>query len=74
MFCKKLYNCKFDSSKHSIDYLFKNKEYSMYLKNNLSLKFTCLSRGRKPYFKIMHIFVEKYLNKYKIIDNFAKKN
>ena len=73
MFCKKLYNCKFDSSKHSIDYLFRNKEYSMYLKNNLSLKFTCLSRGRKPYFKIMHIFVEKYLNKYKIIDNFAKK-
>lgn len=73
MFCKKLYNYKFNSPNYSIDYMFRNKEYSMHLKNNFSLKFTCLSRGKRPYFKIMHIFVEKYLNKYKTIDNFAKK-
>lgn len=73
MFCKKLYNYKFDSPGYSIDYIFRNKEYSMHLKNNFSLKFACLSRGKKPYFKTMHIFVEKYLNKYKTINNFAKK-
>lgn len=73
MFCKKLYNYKFDSPSYSIDYIFRNKEYSMHLKNNLSLKFACLSRGKKPYFKTMHIFIEKYLSKYKTIDNFAKK-
>lgn len=73
MFCKKLYNYKFNSPSYSIDYIFRNKEYSMYLKDNLSLKFTCLSRGKKPYFKTMHIFIEKYLNKYKITDNFARK-
>lgn len=73
MFCKKLYDYKFDSPGYSIDYIFRNKEYSMHLKNNFSLKFACLSRGKKPYFKTMHIFVEKYLNKYKTINNFAKK-
>lgn len=73
MFCKKLYNYKFDSYGYSIDYIFKNKEYSMHLKNNFSLKFTCLSRGKKPYFKIMHIFIEKYLGKYKTINNFTRK-
>lgn len=73
MFYKKLYDYKFDSSKHSIDYLFRNKEYSMHLKNNLSLKFTCLFRGKNPYFKTMHIFIEKYLGKYKTINNFARK-
>ena len=73
MFCKKLYNYKFNSPSYSIDYIFRNKEYSMYLKDNISLKFTCLPRGKKPYFKTMHIFIEKYLGKYKIIDNFARK-
>ena len=73
MFCKKLYNYKFDSPGYSIDYIFRNKEYSMHLKNNFSLKFTCLSRGKKPYFKTMHIFIEKYLGKYKTIDNFVRK-
>lgn len=73
MFCKKLYNYKFDSSGYSIDYIFKNKEYSMHLKNNFSLKFTCLSRDKKPYFKTMHIFIEKYLGKYKTINNFVRK-
>lgn len=73
MFCKKLYNYKFDSPGYSIDYIFRNKEYSMHLKNNFSLKFTCLSRDKKPYFKTMHIFIEKYLGKYKTINNFARK-
>ena len=73
MFCKKLYNYKFDSLGYSIDYIFRNKEYSMHLKNNLSLKFACLSRGKKPYFKTMHIFIEKYLGKYKTINNFVRK-
>ena len=45
----------------------------MHLKNNLSLKFVCLSRGKKPYFKTMHIFIKKYLGKYKKINNFARK-
>ena len=73
MISKKLYNYKFNSPSYSIDYIFKNKEYSMHLKDNLSLKFTCLSRGKKPYFKIMHIFIKRYLNKYRTIDNFARK-
>lgn len=34
MFCKKLYNYKFDSPSYSIDYIFRNKEYSMHIKNN----------------------------------------
>lgn len=73
MISKKLYNYKFDSPGYSIDYIFRNKEYSMHLKNNLSLKFACLSRGKKPYFKTMHIFIEKYLGKYKTINNFVRK-
>ena len=73
MISKKLYNYKFNSPSYSINYIFRNKEYSMHLKNNLSLKFACLSRSRKPYFKIMHIFIEKYLGKYKTINNFVRK-
>lgn len=73
MISKKLYNYKFNFPSYSIDYIFRNKEYSMHLKDNISLKFTCLSRGKKPYFKTMHIFIEKYLGKYKTINNFARK-
>lgn len=52
MFCKKLYNYKFDSPSYSIDYIFRNKEYSMHLKDNISLKFTCLSRGKNHILKL----------------------